>query len=283
MCTSPITITKKRPDGSFESRVVPCGKCDECRSKKHSDFAALATLEAKACTSMYFVTLTYNDKTVPISKVVLHHYDEGFETVFSGFVPDSKMRELCVKRMKAASSSFMQDGSPLKSVSVSAKGRTPYENESEFDLVTYTPSLRREDVRLFLKRCRVEWERKYGMKMDFRYVFFGEYGSRTYRPHYHGILYNITDSEVCFFRDRWESEFGFSDFKFIPQVNKDGSPARIKVANYVSKYISKDLDYPALECGLVEPPRRFCSRGFGVKSLTPKNIQSLKNFINAKT
>ena len=66
MCVSPITLKKKRPDGSFSFVQVPCGKCHECVSKKHSAFALEAVLEARAASSMYFVTLTYRNDTVPI-------------------------------------------------------------------------------------------------------------------------------------------------------------------------------------------------------------------------
>lgn len=282
MCTKPIEIHRSYPDGSTRIDVVPCGKCAECRSKKQGEFAALALLESLTCKSMYFVTLTYRNENVPIVKVV--QYVRGGELVdvsFSGFVePDTKLRKVLIRNMQT---NMTIDGpQPLKQVSVIRKSATPYESDTEFDAVIYTPSLRREDFRLFVKRARVAYYREFGEKLQLRYACFGEYGSVTKRPHYHALFYDLTPSQVAFLESRWNEEFGFCRFDNIPMFNLDGSPARVKCAKYVSKYIAKGADdYPAVALNLVERPRRISSRKFGVKSISDKELQSLKSFINA--
>lgn len=56
------------------------------------------------------------------------------------------------------------------------------------------PQLDKRDVQLFFKRLR-----KSGARV--RYYAVGEYGSRTYRPHYHIILFgDVTDNAI---RDAW--------------------------------------------------------------------------------
>lgn len=50
----------------------------------------------------------------------------------------------------------------------------------------YHNTLRYRDFQLFMKRLRKRFEDKY-----IRYMVCGEYGTRTFRPHYHAIIYGI--------------------------------------------------------------------------------------------
>lgn len=51
-----------------------------------------------------------------------------------------------------------------------------------YDEENYPISLSKRDIQLFLKRIR--------KKQNFRYFLAGEYGTKTFRPHYHMILLN---------------------------------------------------------------------------------------------
>lgn len=280
MCLSPIQITRTNVDGSSRIDVVPCGKCAECRSKKHNDFAAEAVLEARAASSLYFFTLTYSNLSVPVARSVVHYYDGGQDvTAFDFIEPYTRWHALAVRYM---GTDMNEKFKPLSSTSFTH--RFAQESEEDFKLSVFTPSLRRRDVALWFKLCRVEWLRKTGEKLECRYAGFGEYGSRTFRPHYHVLIYNLSPDQASFMADMWRSRHGFVDMEFVPAVNKDGSPAHVKVAKYVSKYISKDVrGYECLSNGLVEAPRRFCSRGFGKDCLTANDVKSLKSFTNAPT
>lgn len=56
------------------------------------------------------------------------------------------------------------------------------------------PVVCKKDVQLFLKRLRKKW---YGSKSgDLRYFIVSEYGPTTYRPHYHGILFNVPNCDL---------------------------------------------------------------------------------------
>lgn len=76
--------------------------------------------------------------------------------------------------------------------------------DSKFVTLTYAdchlkwkdgvPQLHREHVQLFFKRLR-----KAGYKL--RYYGVGEYGSKTYRPHYHLLLFGQIPEEVI--RKQW--------------------------------------------------------------------------------
>lgn len=277
MCVNPITLKKKNVDGSFREVFVPCGKCEECLSKKHSAFALEAVLEARAASSMWFVTLTYRNGTVPVMGRRVFFDNDCTELQECWFESLSSAKRKLVEKISRVD---MSGSRALNSFSyVENLG---FCTETAWNEVFYTPSLRREDVRKWLKRCRVAWKRLHGEDLNLRYVFFGEYGDSTYRPHYHGLLLNLSKVQADFMASEWNRTFGFTLFTEVPAFNPDGSPARVKVANYVSKYISKGNHYKPVELGLAEVPRRFSSLGFGKVCLSEKDILSLKNFIYAK-
>lgn len=66
MCTNPRQRTLKYRDGSSRTITFPCGRCEECRSKKQSEFAALSLFEAMSAGSLAFFTLTYDDGNLPL-------------------------------------------------------------------------------------------------------------------------------------------------------------------------------------------------------------------------
>jgi len=57
------------------------------------------------------------------------------------------------------------------------------------------PFVSRSDVQKFLKRLRINIVRKLNRKVQIRYLITAEYGPKTFRPHYHGIIY-FNDSEL---------------------------------------------------------------------------------------
>lgn len=121
MCLTPITITVKRTD---EKASVPCGKCPECFARRISGWSFRLMQEDKHSDSSYFITLTYDTKTVPITK--------------GGFMA------LC-----------------------------------------------KRDVQLFFKRLRKSHDTDtHSMGTGIRYYVCGEYGGKSYRPHYHMLLFN---------------------------------------------------------------------------------------------
>lgn len=76
---------------------------------------------------------------------------------------------------------------------------------STFLTLTYKPealpvggTLQKKHLQLFLKRLRAEVEPRL-----IRYYAVGEYGSRTWRPHYHIILFNISPTEEKLLATCW--------------------------------------------------------------------------------
>lgn len=85
----------------------------------------------------------------------------------------------------------------------------------------------KRDIQLFLKRLR--------KVSKFRYYFVSEYGPKTFRPHYHGIIFNFKASFKAIESLIYESwEKGFT---LISQLNE----ARI---NYTTGYILGKRENP---------------------------------------
>lgn len=130
-------------------------------------------------------------------------------------------------------------------------------NKNVFLTLTYSDeslpadlSVSKRDFQLFLKRLR----KRCG---PLRYFACGEYGKRTFRPHYHAILYGFNGTEDDI-RACWPQGFIFT-----------GTVTPSSCA-YVAKYIAKRYDIAwkeKLSTKGVSPEFSLCSRrpglGFG--------------------
>ena len=261
MCTTP-SLVRRSYAGRSKYYTVPCGKCHECISKKQHEFAALGVLEAKRSSSMYMVAFTFKNSACPIM-----FSSDTLDGVHFRLVDDPLERNRILPFMKRVR---YKDGKRIEYL-------VRYDVS---DSSRYVPSLDRELMRLFVKKVRVQYKRVFGTPLKFTYAAFGEYGDEYKRPHFHFLIYNLTESQMDFVKKYWEREYGWCDVKKIPVLNRDGSPARVKVSYYVSKYVSKDKsDYDALLKGWVESPRRFSSLHFGQGVLDPVKLNS---FTDAK-
>lgn len=308
MCLHPLTIRKEtdnylgrikfiekhckgaaldllRPN-RFSCITVPCGKCFECLKVKQNDLATRCYLEAKSRGSMHFVTLTYDDCFLPLqARVVM--VDKSTGEMYS----DSNSFDF-------SDGDFSQCGldhfAVVQDLNLVKKGRDPryvyYWNKdimSFFDYPFYdegfeyglkvTPSLRRRDVRLWIKRCRVQYERKFGQKLDFSYVCAGEFGPNTCRPHYHLAFFGLDDRKVNWMLSLWT--YGFSQPKKVSCINKDGSNGFLGAARYIGKYISKG----AYECSSVingdaEKPRLMVSIDLGCSDLDDRSMSFYRGY-----
>lgn len=116
------------------------------------------------------------------------------------------------------------------------------------------PTLNKSDVQLYQKRLRKAhseaWEEDNFPQPPpaVRYYTVGEYGTKTLRPHYHSILFNVHPKILSRLPDIWQ--------KGNVQVGTV-SPASI---HYVTKYvINRTMDF-----GGREPPFSFMSKRPGI-------------------
>jgi len=66
-CYTPIYLDDPER-GENEKRAVPCGKCIGCLNKRRNDWVFRLQQENKDSTSSTFLTLTYNNKNLPINE-----------------------------------------------------------------------------------------------------------------------------------------------------------------------------------------------------------------------
>lgn len=283
MCLNPISIKKQSSVLKFRDRSVgnewiaykairsylptdgfslaggmqvPCGKCIECLQYKQNKRVPLIVQEMqhvgedKVC----FVTLTYDNDTCPLALSYCNEDSKHFRVLS----PD-------VRSFYVGITHYSLTGT-LK----------PLSFDDHYKLV---PSLNREDVRLFIKRNRVAFERL-GRPMDFKYICVGEYGPRTNRPHYHLLIFGLTYSECREFFKFWSSEFGFFYVESVHRdfVSKSGKPVKdgfVAVSRYICKYMSKGcFECQFVKDGIVEAPRVMSSVHIGCDDL-PENLVKL--------
>lgn len=131
------------------------------------------------------------------------------------------------------------------------------------------PTLDKRDIQLFMKRLRKEFSPR-----TVRYYFAGEYGTKTHRPHYHAILFNIGLED---FPDR--RIHSYNELKqplyYSPTLEKIWGHGFIlmsdvtwKTCNYVARYVDKKLvreDIPITDGEFDwEPEFSLCSRRPGI-------------------
>lgn len=102
-------------------------------------------------------------------------------------------------------------------------------------------SVRKEDIQLWIKASR-QYAKRHDLP-DFTYFIASEYGPRTLRPHYHGILFGITAEEARPFFNYWKRHYGF--------YTADNVNMSLGGVGYCCKYACK---------GMYEHP--LCSRDF---------------------
>lgn len=121
------------------------------------------------------------------------------------------------------------------------------------------PSVNKRDVQLFLKRLR--------KKGNLRYYIVAEYGTKTYRPHYHALIFNFSN-DIEFARKEI-----LSAWKKGQIMLGTVTPASI---NYCAKYcITKPLDVQNRD-----PVFSLMSRNPGIGY---NYVQKMSNWHNADT
>lgn len=75
--------------------------------------------------------------------------------------------------------------------------------DEETGEVATSATLVKRDIQLFMKRLR----KNYKYDNDIRYFFAGEYGSQTFRPHYHAILFGLKLDDLKLYK---QSEDGYN-------------------------------------------------------------------------
>ena len=257
----------------YDSLVVPCGKCINCLKNRQNAIAARVRAEAEKRGSFAFVTLTYEEKSLPLAQtfwILDKETGEFSRLAYEKFNLDGSIeRSLKPDIIYTARYGDLSFSDEMCKIRPSECPRyiereiSGFEDERYKYFVRITPSVCRRDVQLWLKASRVAYERSFGKKLpDFAYVCCQEYGPRTCRPHYHLALLGLFKSDVEWLVKRWS--YGFTKMSWIPCANTDGSDAFSIAASYIGKYMSKGkFECQSVKDGTCEKPRICQSKGVG--------------------
>lgn len=207
---------------------VNCGQCPACVTRRNHKYVPLIFNESAFHKYTYFVTLTYNDKHLPIIKA----YD---------YIPKNPLAGnwRYYSRLLRESEEFVRFKKGL------------------------LPVCKSVDVQKFLKRLRkcVDSDENISLygRRKIRYFFHYDYGSTTFRPHWHGVLFfdsdDIAENIEDYVRSAWS--FNAESLGFID------CQRAISAAAYVALYTQTISKLPPIYSFRDFAPRALFSQRFG--------------------
>lgn len=123
-------------------------------------------------------------------------------------------------------------------------------------------TLKRSDFQNWMKLLR-EYLHRDGFDRKVSMFCCGEYGSRTFRPHFHCVLTNVNQRIIQKALDNWRDRFGFYNIQDVGLSALD----RSHVGLYVGKYSSKGVysNQSPLMVDFIEKPFIESSKFLGRK------------------
>lgn len=212
-CEHPKTIRTK--DG--RSMVVSCGHCLSCIVQKAHSKSNVCAQQEKISRYTFFVTLTYNKENIPCAYPV-YLYDEGRRKQYIELYDE-------------------ETGEYLGSSYYSHRKCKAIINRTDDKKLHYA---RYSDVQKFFKRLRrkIETSKKSYNNEKIKYYSVSEYGPRTFRPHFHLLLYTdspeLSQDLAAFVRSCWT--YGYS-YTTLSQGH---------ATSYVASYINSVVTIPPI-------------------------------------
>jgi hypothetical protein len=135
------------------------------------------------------------------------------------------------------------------------------------------PTLDKRHLQLFLKRLR----KGLGPNRIVRYFASGEYGEQTERPHYHAILYGLSENERNFIEDRWGLGHARTVAATAATINYTAGYTAKKIG-YKQKMIPEQVDLRTGEVYNWQPPFIQMSRRPGIGAHARQWPQSWRSY-----
>lgn len=267
-CLRPVKVFNKYTNDVI---YTPCGHCYSCLKNKSNRDTALAMNIASNFKYCYFVWLSYEDRYLPY--IELKSVDPLDETRSNYFfssinrnlrihVPNGKDRIIEDSLFEFTHSMTSLE---FQDIIVKSHGRYDYLRKSVVyprfeDCDNRIPYCNTSDCQKFLKRLRFHSKNKYNEEIRFYGV--SEYGPRTYRPHWHLLLFFNSD-ELASVIQRLVSE-SWSYGRTTCELSRGGS------SSYVASYVNSSVCLPSLYLEHKEiRARSLHSKGYGNNHVFP--------------
>lgn len=246
--------------------LVSCGKCPACLQAKAASRANRIRNHVNDTDVCLFVTLTYANRFIPyiykddVNNDVVNVYRHSSVRNYRNHTIVNDERELLgTLDLTFDVDSFYHRGDSFKMCYDRRKGiKCMKHTNDRFSVCWFA------DGQNFMKRLRINLERKYGIKPEnqgISYYMCTEYGSKSQRAHLHLALFcsrsieSAVRSAIC---ESWPYGDSHRTSRFI-QVARD-------VASYVASYVNRPASFPRfLEKRRIRQKHSF-SKGFGVRA-----------------
>lgn len=243
-CLHPIKVADKTTNSY---NYVPCGKCPFCRSHSISVLSHKLDIELLHCHYAYVFTLTYDKEHI---KSISLNSDNSFSLHNITRYYDKK------NILQTLNSAYFSKSDFFKVALAQKNSNTVFVN-------LYS------DYQLFIKRLRKYIYNTFAQKI--RYFITLEYGSTSFRPHAHLIIFSSTP--LCF--EYKTDPFSSLNTRCIT-IEKlwcngfatyDGSPIKSSsLSSYISNYVNSINSIPAFLSNKCIKPRSRHSSFLGLNS-----------------
>lgn len=251
-------------------QLVPCGSCPVCESQKRTRLSTLLQIEEYRSKYCVFITLTYDEDNLPVydfNELYWNHQNYPNDTYMA--IPNHlviKDEKICTPRH------FTWSPELAKELDIYNNHRSLYKKKySVCKNVTYEDNvvavLVSRHLQLFLKRLRKYINKEFHEKV--RFYAIGEYGTNSFRPHWHLLLFYNSTELFRAFEDVEEvgtTKRPVQCAKFLRSLWKFGlcsSATTDKSAYYyVSGYVTGSSRLPKF-LKLLAPPRAYHSVHLG--------------------
>ena len=237
--------------------LVPCGKCKACQQEKALKRTNRIRNNSSFGNIALFITLTYKNDFVPY----IRKSDLSSSSLDVPVYRDAHCRYIFSPR-KGLNLSTNYGTEEIMSVYIPTEFRSDSDvlslrtlSNGSSDKVGVCLNI---DFQNFIKRLKINLQRKYNYATKFSYFYCSEYGAISKRPHFHALLFIPANDENIFrnaivenwpFADRYRTE------KYV-EVARDA-------ASYVSSYVNGNISLPScLQISLFKSKHNY-SRNFG--------------------
>jgi hypothetical protein len=267
-CLHPVKVFNKYTNDVI---YAPCGHCYSCLKNKSNRDTALAMNIASNFKYCYFVWLSYEDQYIPCME--LKSVDPLDNTrsnyLFSSInrslripVPNGKDRIIEDSPFEFTHS---MTSSEYQDIIVKSHGRYDFLRKCVVyprfeDCDNRIPYCNTSDCQKFFKRLRFHSKDKYNEEIRFYGV--SEYGPRTYRPHWHLLLFFNSDELAPVIQQLVSESWSYG--RTTCELSRGGS------ASYVASYVNSNVCLPSLYLQHKEiKARSLHSKGYGNNHVFP--------------